>query len=91
MFAYALENGYVGVYKQEKQLWQAKDPGKVVGLVQCSWEQDQQDAYKPLLVGRQDGAIEVRRNMNGQLVYKHQSYGAKLAGLIVGTTAVAYD
>jgi hypothetical protein len=66
-----LENGNIGVYKAEKLLWSSKDSVKVVSIVHCIWDSDASEKYKPLLIGRIDGSIEIRKDLTGDLVYRH--------------------
>lgn len=43
------------------------------------------ETFRPLLVGREDGSIEIRKDLTGDLIYKHASYGVKLSSLLFGT------
>lgn len=56
----------------------------MISLVMGCWEGDQQDKFRPLLVGREDGTIEMRRDLTGEMVYKHPSFGVRLAALLMG-------
>lgn len=52
-------------------MWIIKESIKPLSLILSKWESDLQDNSRPLLVGRFDGSIEIRRDNNGELLYKH--------------------
>lgn len=81
--AYALENGEVGVYRQEKVVWAEKESqSRVVGLVRAECEEGSNVGEHFLVVARRDGTIEVRHALKGVVMQKIDNKCGPLAGLL---------
>ncbi|KRX11170.1 WD40-repeat-containing domain [Pseudocohnilembus persalinus] len=71
-FAFGLENGMVGVYYKKKKVWRAKSQLKPTGIVHSKFEKNDL-GFRPLLVSRINGQIEVRNDQSGENLYKLQT------------------
>lgn len=67
-FCYGLQNGMVGVYLKKKRLWAAKSQIKPVGVFQSFFEKE--EGYTPIVIGRENGTIELRHDSTGEIIYK---------------------
>lgn len=66
IFGYCLENGAYGVYYSRKRLWHLKQKQKVSAMVGMEFEVDGQ---VQLVVGFENGLIEVRKHRTGDLLH----------------------
>jgi len=67
-FAFALDNGTLGVYKQKQRLWRVKAKHHVVGLVEVRTDGEQE--VHSLIIGWSNGRVEVRSEASGEVLYK---------------------
>jgi Bardet-Biedl syndrome 2 protein len=67
VFGYALENGTYGCYYSRKRLWKQRAQGKVNAIVGMDF--DMKDSQMQLVIGFDDGLIEVRRHRTGDLIH----------------------
>lgn len=67
LYGYALQNGTVGVYKGGHRVWRVKSKNKPVSIHAMDLDGD---GETEVLIGWDNGKFEVRRNENGQVVYK---------------------
>ena len=67
LFGFALENGLYGVYYGRKRLWKQRQQAKVTALVGMDFETG--DNQLQLVVGFEDGLIEVRKHRSGDLLH----------------------
>ena len=65
IFGYALANGTYGVYYTRKLLWKQKKQQRVTSIVGMDFDLD---GEMELVVGFDDGSIEVRKHRSGDLV-----------------------
>lgn len=66
VFGYALANGTYGVYYTRKLLWKQKRQARVTSIVGMDFDMD---GEMELVVGFDDGTIEVRKHRSGDLVH----------------------
>mmetsp|Transcript_63574 Transcript_63574/g.170112 ORF Transcript_63574/g.170112 Transcript_63574/m.170112 type:complete len:716 (-) Transcript_63574:13-2160(-) len=82
-FAYALENGTVGVYEMSgnklKRKWRVKSKHRVCAMAIFDM---QQTGNYDVIIGWSNGRIEVRQEASGEVVFK-DSFDAPLAGVLV--------
>lgn len=85
-FAFALENGMVGVYLKKARKWRAKSPLKPIALFLADFGSVKEGktsssiasnpspnfsiGYRPLIVGRQNGQMEIRHDNTGETLHK---------------------
>lgn len=67
LFAYALQNGTVGVYKGKHRAWRVKSKNTPVAI--HSFDIDG-DGEKEIVIGWSNGKFEARRLANGEVVHK---------------------
>lgn len=65
-FAFALNNGTIGVYSGTAQKWSSKIDNKVTALLGVDFEMD---GSHQLMVGYQSGKFEVRNSSDGKCTY----------------------
>ncbi|EGR29382.1 hypothetical protein IMG5_156790 [Ichthyophthirius multifiliis] len=68
-FAFGLENGMVGVYQKKQRKWRAKSQYKPIGVLLGDFGSERQ-GYKPIIIGRQNGQIEIRHDATGEILHK---------------------
>ncbi|KAL4450366.1 hypothetical protein ABPG74_009072 [Tetrahymena malaccensis] len=73
-FAFGLENGMVGIYAKKTRKWRAKSSLKPIA-VQLSDFGNLKEGYRPLVVGRANGQIEIRHDGTGETLHKLQLGG----------------
>jgi Bardet-Biedl syndrome 2 protein len=79
-FAFALDNGTVGVYNRKQRLWKVKTKFKVVSLVGIDVEGE---SIYCLIVGWNNGRVEVRSDVSGEVLFKIQ-LSSPLAKILKG-------
>ena len=78
-FAYGLSNGTVGVYSGSKtRLWRVKTKNKVAAVE--SFDLDK-DGVPEVITGWANGAFNVRKLENGELIYK-DNMGSAVVGIV---------
>lgn len=78
-FIYGLANGTVGLYSNVKtRLWRVKTKHKVTAL--CSYDLDM-DGVPEVFSGWSNGSFNVRREENGEVIFK-QNLGASIAAIL---------
>lgn len=76
LYAYALDNGTVGLYKGKHRAWRMKSKNKPIAITGFDLDGD---GETEVLIGWDNGKFEVRRNENGKVIYKnsmHESIAA---------------
>jgi len=75
-FAFGLNNGTVGVYKNKERRWRVKSKNKLVALLatECS------GSLKDVCAGWSSGAVTLRSASNGQVLFK-DAFDAPLCAL----------
>ena len=63
-----MENGIVGVYNKKARKWRAKSQIKPIAIVHGNFDKD--EGYRPLVIGRVNGTIEIRHDQNGEVLHK---------------------
>jgi Bardet-Biedl syndrome 2 protein len=66
LFAFALDNGTLGVYNQKKRLWRIKAKFKVSSIV--VHEPSKEEFC--LVIGWSNGRVEIRNMMTGEVLFK---------------------
>lgn len=66
-FAYALENGTVGVYKDHEKKWKRKEKGNVSDLIAYDFNSDKENE---LLIGWSTGKISLTNTSIGSVLYE---------------------
>lgn len=74
-FAYSLANGAYGVYRNKKKLWKSKAKEQVTALCGCDIDLHK-DGNRLLVVGFSSGAIELRKDQSGDVLFQTKIDGA---------------
>ena len=69
IFGFSLENGTYGVYYSRKRLWTQKQSAKVTSIIGMDFQLDNE---MQLVIGFDNGLIEVRKHRSGDLVHSVQ-------------------
>ena len=69
IFGFALENGTYGVYYSRKRLWTQKQSAKVTSIIGMDFNHENE---MQLVIGFDNGTIEVRKHRSGDLVHQVQ-------------------
>eukprot|EP00825_Cyclidium_porcatum_P052533 TRINITY_DN9982_c0_g1_i4.p1 TRINITY_DN9982_c0_g1~~TRINITY_DN9982_c0_g1_i4.p1 ORF type:complete len:759 (+),score=141.49 TRINITY_DN9982_c0_g1_i4:123-2399(+) len=67
-FCFGLQNGMVGVYSKKKRDWVAKSQIPPLSMFQGTFEKP--EGYSPIIIGRQNGQIELRHDQTGEIIHK---------------------
>jgi Bardet-Biedl syndrome 2 protein len=78
LFGFALANGTFGVYYTRKLLWKQKRQSRVTAIAGMEFDMDGENE---LVVGFEDGTIEVRKHRSGSLVHS-VTLGSAIARLV---------
>jgi Bardet-Biedl syndrome 2 protein len=66
-FAYALENGQIGVYQKRSRLWKIRHRQKVTALLGIDFNND---GKCQVVLGFENGRLEVREDTAGTIIFK---------------------
>ncbi|XP_050519703.1 Bardet-Biedl syndrome 2 protein homolog isoform X2 [Daktulosphaira vitifoliae] len=79
-FAYALDNGTVGVYEKTRRVWRVKSKSSVTFLEKYDLDGD---GKEELITGWSNGKIDARNSRTGEVVFR-DALSSGIAGIVVG-------
>ncbi len=77
-FAYALENGQIGVYHKKNKVWKIKHKQKVTSLLGVDFNND---GKCELVLGFENGRVEAREDLTGGILFK-KTFGGSISGIM---------
>jgi len=77
-YGYALANGTIGVYDNDKRVWRVKSKHRVTAIAGFDLDGD---GVPELISGWSNGKVEVRNEHNGELIYK-EYFDAPIAAIV---------
>lgn len=77
-FAFALENGQIGVYQKKTKTWKIKHKQKVTALLGVDFNND---GKCDLVLGFENGRVEAREDVAGTILFK-KNYASAISKLL---------
>lgn len=77
-FAFALENGQIGVYKKRTKLWKLKHKQKITAILGVDFNND---GKCDVVLGFENGRVEVREDLSGSILFK-KTFGAAISKIL---------
>ena len=77
-FAFALENGQIGVYHKKNKAWKIKHKQKVTALLGLDFNND---GKCDVVLGFENGRIEVRDDLAGNIIFK-KTFGSAISKIM---------
>lgn len=81
MFAYALANGTIGVYRNTERVWRIKSKNQAITMLGTNLQDNSNEEIK-LLTGWSNGKLDIRVAATGEVLYK-ENYRCSVAGIMV--------